>query len=210
VSAALRPGAGASPRFTAAGFYGKIPSRGDFVWAGLPRSFMDPWDDWMQRMLTASRQSLGETWSPAWLEAPVWRFALAPRLCGPGAVVGLWLPSVDRAGRYFPLTLAALMETAELSELLAAGGGFLTAAEAAGRDAVADDLPPEALASRLAAAAAAPAADQGLNLPHDSKAAGLWWTAGAPRVAPVAFACPVLPDKARFAAMLDDRASPAS
>ena len=87
------------------GFFGKLPARGDFVRAGLPRSFIDPWDAWLQQVLPASRRILGEAWEPAWLEAPVWRFALPPNLCGPEPVVGLWLPSVDRAGRYFPLML---------------------------------------------------------------------------------------------------------
>ena len=45
---------------------------------------------------------------PAYLEAPVWRFALPPGMCGERAVLGLMLPSVDKAGRYFPLTFAAL------------------------------------------------------------------------------------------------------
>ena len=43
----------------AIGFYGKIPGRGDFVQAGLPRAFVDPWDAWMQRMILASRAVLG-------------------------------------------------------------------------------------------------------------------------------------------------------
>ena len=33
-------------------------------------------------------------------------------MCGAQAVLGLMLPSVDRAGRYFPLTFAALSRMA--------------------------------------------------------------------------------------------------
>ena len=33
------------------GFYGKMPSRGDFVRRGLPDSFVDPWDAWLQDMM---------------------------------------------------------------------------------------------------------------------------------------------------------------
>ena len=190
----------------AVGFCGKIPARGDFVGIGLPRSFIDPWHDWMQGMLASSRSLLGEAWLGAWLEGPVWRFALAAGGCGPDAVLGLWLPSVDQVGRYFPLTLAAVTADVDLSRLAEGGGGFLTAAEGAGRDAVAQDLPPKALAARLEAAAAAPAADPGID-PGRYPAAGLWWTAGAPRVAPDAFGCDALPDAARFAAMLDPGAA---
>jgi len=191
------------PEHAAVGFCGKIPARGDFVRAALPRSFSDPWDDWLQLMLASSRAMLGEAWLPAWLEGPVWRFALMPGVCGPGMVLGLWLPSVDRIGRYFPLTVAAVMAETDLSRLVWNGGGFLAVAERAGREALANDLPPEALAAQIAAAAAAPAADPGIDPRHYPGAEGLWWTEGAPRVAPSAFACRALPDGARFAAMLD-------
>ena len=90
------------------GFYGKLPARGDFVRAGLPRDFIDPWDDWLQSVMAGSRTLMGEAWLPAFLEAPVWRFTLPPGMCGAQAALGLMLPSVDRAGRYFPLTFAAL------------------------------------------------------------------------------------------------------
>jgi type VI secretion system protein ImpM len=37
----------------------------------------------------------------------VWRFALAEGVCGSGVYTGVFLPSVDRVGRYFPLTIVA-------------------------------------------------------------------------------------------------------
>ena len=43
----------------AIGFCGKLPARGDFVKSGLPRRFVEPWHDWMQRVLAASRRALG-------------------------------------------------------------------------------------------------------------------------------------------------------
>jgi type VI secretion system protein ImpM len=191
-----------APRFTAAGFCGKIPGRGDFVRGGLPRSFTEPWDDWLQQVLPASRAILGEAWLPAWLEAPIWRFLMTSGLCGPDPVLGLWLPSVDSVGRHFPLTLAIVAADADRAQLAAAGGGFLAAAEAAGRAALANDLPPAALADRVAAAAAAPPADPGID-PQDYPATGgLWWTAGGPRVPAAAFADEALPAAARFAVML--------
>jgi len=98
------------------GFFGKIPSRGDFVRAGLPRSFISPWDEWLQAMLPASREALGETWQDAWMEAPIWRFLIQPGICGPDAVLGVFMPSVDRAGRYFPLTLACVANRLDAAE----------------------------------------------------------------------------------------------
>jgi type VI secretion system protein ImpM len=185
------------------GFHGKIPARGDFVQSGLPRRFVEPWDAWMQRGLTASRAELGAAWLPAWLEAPVWRFALPAGPCGPHAALGLWLPSVDRVGRYFPLTLAALVPDADPAALIAAGGGFLAAAEEAGRAALADDLAPEALALRLAAAREAARAEAGIAMSRCPLAGALWWTEGGPRVPAGAFATAALPEAAAFAAMID-------
>jgi type VI secretion system protein ImpM len=189
-------------RDAAIGFHGKIPARGDFVQAGLPRAFTDPWDGWMQRMVAASRAVLGEAWLPAWLKVAVWRFALSSGICGPGAVIGLWMPSVDRVGRYFPLTLAAVTPDADICGLLREGGGFLAAAEHAGREALENDLPPDALAMRLAAAISVPPTNAGadpLLCPADS---ALWWTEGAPLVRAGAFASRDLPDENTFIGML--------
>src|SRR5215469_6700141 len=82
------------------GFYGKIPSRGDFVRSGLPHDFIEPWDHWIQDGIAVSRDALGERWIGAWLHAAIWSFFLAPGVCGAGAVLGLWMPSIDRVGRH--------------------------------------------------------------------------------------------------------------
>ncbi|MDO9708751.1 type VI secretion system-associated protein TagF [Paracraurococcus lichenis] len=178
------------------GFLGKLPARGDFVARGLPRSFREPWDAWAAAVMPASRAVLGETWLPAWLEAPVWRFALPPGLCGPMAATGVWLPSVDRAGRHWPLAIAAVLPG--LAAAPAAEAAWLDALEAAGVAAVTEDVAPDALAARLAplAGEAPRACLEGMT--------GAWWTAGAPRVAPRRFGAAALPEVAAFAAMLSD------
>ena len=51
---------------------------------------------------------MGDVWLEAFLEAPVWRFVLPPGLCGARAAIGLIMPSVDKVGRYFPLTLGGV------------------------------------------------------------------------------------------------------
>lgn len=186
-------------RDAALGFHGKIPARGDFVRSGLPFTFTDPWDRWMEQMLTASRSALGDAWLPAWLEAPVWRFALTPGVCGPDAVIGLWMPSVDRIGRYYPLTLAAAALDLDIPAMIDRGGGFLAALERAGRDALELELAPDELAARLAAAA--PASTGANHLPAPPRG-GLWWTEGGPRVPAGVFASPGLPDEKIFFAML--------
>ncbi len=178
------------------GFYGKIPARGDFVRSGLPRGFIDAWDIWLQGMMADSRVLLAESWLPAWMEAPVWRFYLAAGVCGPGAAFGVFMPSIDRAGRHFPLTLASVASDA--AQALPACLDWLGQAEAAGIDAVADDMEPDRLAARLRQPAMAG--------PHWHKPDGrcAWWTEGSPRVAAVEFATDALPDAALFARMLQD------
>ncbi len=88
------------------GFYGKLPSEGDFVTRRLPWEFTAAWDDWLQQGLQASRDALGARWLERYLSAPIWRFQLAPGVCGPLGWRGLFFASVDRVGRHFPLTLA--------------------------------------------------------------------------------------------------------
>jgi type VI secretion system protein ImpM len=88
------------------GFYGKLPSEGDFVTRRLPWEFTSAWDDWLQQGMQASREALGARWLELYLSAPIWRFQVAPGVCGPLGWRGLFFASVDRVGRYFPLTLA--------------------------------------------------------------------------------------------------------
>jgi type VI secretion system protein ImpM len=190
------------PGRAAIGFCGKLPARGDFVSAGLPRRFVDPWHDWLQRMLMASREALGEGWNAAWLEAPVWRFALAPGLCGPDAALGLWMPSVDNVGRYFPLTFAVVTSGIDAAALVCSRDGFFAVAEAAGRDALALDLAPDEVSDRIAHTGAA-ALELGVELSLCPPAGSLWWSEGSPRVPGATIARALLPDAPVFTGMLD-------
>ena len=90
----------------AAGWYGKIPSLGDFASRRLPAEFIGTWDRWLQHSMAASRATLGERWLDAYMTSPIWRFALMPQTVDAGAWAGLLMPSIDRVGRHFPLTLA--------------------------------------------------------------------------------------------------------
>jgi type VI secretion system ImpM family protein len=89
------------------GFYGKLPSHGDFLRRRVADTFVGVWDGWLQECLAASRAALGEAWLDVYLTSPAWRFACAAGACGPAPVVGVMVPSVDRVGRYFPLTIVA-------------------------------------------------------------------------------------------------------
>lgn len=172
------------------GFCGKLPSRGDHLGLGLPRDFTAPWNAWLDATLPAVRAELGERWHQAWMEAPIWHFALPGGQCGPRAAIGLWMPSVDRVGRMFPLTLAWVAEGAALPT---GDAPWREAAEAAGLAAVTGDMPPEELAARLDAAPA-PGGETLL--------AARWWTAGAPLVPATQIDLDRLPAIATLASML--------
>ena len=103
-----------------------------------------PWHDWQSLVIAGSRGLMGEVWLDAFLEAPVWRFVLPPGLCGARAAVGLMLPSVDKVGRYFPLSFAALPATRHHRPKI--GPTWLDAVENLGRLALDEDAPPERLA----------------------------------------------------------------
>src|SRR5512138_84782 len=89
------------------GFYGKLPSHGDFLKRRVADEFVGVWDAWLQESLATSRTALGDQWLDIYLTSPAWRFACAAGACGAAPVLGVLVPSVDRVGRYFPLTLVA-------------------------------------------------------------------------------------------------------
>lgn len=167
---------------SACGFFGKLPARGDFVRAGLPRDFVARWDGWISGVLPTALEATGD----GWLQAPVWRFCLAPGVCGADPISGLLLPSVDKVGRRFPLTLACFGD--------GIGTQFMAAAECLGRAVIAEALPPDVLAERLANIATG---EEGRTPVPVS--GSLWWEAGGGLRA---LLLPALPDAERFATMM--------
>lgn len=105
------------------GFYGKIPTLGDFVSRRLPRQFIDAWDGWLESAFAASREQLGAQWLDLYLTSPIWRFGATAGLLGDTAWVGILMPSVDKVGRYFPLTLAVPLADGGILPMLFNGAG---------------------------------------------------------------------------------------
>ncbi len=90
--------------FPVPGWFGKLPGSGDFVHRRLEPAFIVRWDAWLQHEMLVMRQRHPE-WVESYLTAPVWCFVLAPGLLELRGAQGVLMPSVDRVGRYFPLTL---------------------------------------------------------------------------------------------------------
>ncbi|MFL6661645.1 MAG: type VI secretion system-associated protein TagF [Rhizobacter sp.] len=94
---------------TVPGWFGKLPNLGDFASRRLPDTFVHRWDRWLQAGLARARDDDGD-WLRGYLVAPIRRFWLAPGVLGSGGWAGVLMPSVDRVGRHFPLTLAGPLE----------------------------------------------------------------------------------------------------
>jgi type VI secretion system protein ImpM len=201
----------------AVGLLGKLPSHGDFLRRGVPAGLAAPLDHWLAAALAHSRDALGEGWLAAFLEAPVWRFALAAGACGAHAAAGVWLPSVDRVGRYFPLVLVAALDGAPPpSALLRDAGAWYDGLEELALSLLDGRLGPEALEARLALHPPPflpspgpmpwrlePGEVAAWRLAALAPVGSLWWGKGSPRVPPGVLACAGLPPPEAFAAMLD-------
>ncbi|MEO6298591.1 MAG: type VI secretion system-associated protein TagF [Paracoccaceae bacterium] len=140
------------------GAYGKMPALGDFFRLGAEREFVTPWDIWLQTTLLAARKSLGDRFEDCYMSAPIWRFALPPSIAGTQGVVGVLMPSVDRVGRQFPLTLVAQTgydEQAALRNLMWQSS-VLDTLETLALDALDDTMTRQDLGDRLEALALRP------------------------------------------------------
>lgn len=91
------------------GYFGKLPTLGDFVHQVLPQDFANAWHPWLQQCMADSRDFLGDQFLTYYLNCPAWKFLLSPGVCGAQAVAGLTIPSVDRVGRYFNFTIATVL-----------------------------------------------------------------------------------------------------
>tara|TARA_B100000768_G_scaffold181412_1_gene204302 strand:- start:10281 stop:10931 length:651 start_codon:yes stop_codon:yes gene_type:complete len=85
--------------------FGKLPVMADFLRINLSAPFVQVWDPWLQTVMRDAHSSLGDGWNACYLSAPIWRFTLPAGQAGPKPVLGVLMPSVDRVGRQFPLTL---------------------------------------------------------------------------------------------------------
>lgn len=156
-----------------AGWYGKLPALGDFASRRLPQPFISQWDAWLQRGLAASRTSLQERWLPVYLNGPLWNFALLPGVCGEAAWAGAMLPSLDKVGRHFPLTIALeLPAIPSLLNTVLAAQDWFAAIDAVALDCLDLGFVPEQLEMHLAQhpfPAAAPPSQAAME------ALGRWW-----------------------------------
>ena len=139
-------------------WHGKLPSLGDFASRRLGAEFIDPWDGWLAAGLLALREAKPQAWLEDYLASPSWRFLLMPGalpgVAGRQAWAGVLMPSVDKVGRYFPLTLVqALGEGPASTQQMQALWFWLSRVDELARDALYDDWSVDRLEQELAAMA---------------------------------------------------------
>ncbi len=214
------------------GIYGKLPARGDFIQRNMPPDCLQAWDDWLQQGLVRSREQLGADWLRYYLNGPLWRFALSAECCGQQPVTGVWMPSVDRVGRYFPLTVMRPVATdADVLALVRGDQAWFEHAEQLLLRGLEDHLDFDAFLAQVQAVGPAPhtslavsstgtgqdwhcvvpelaALDQAISqlwpllLARLLPNPTLWWTHGSQDIAACVLLCAGLPDSDRFATLL--------
>jgi type VI secretion system protein ImpM len=222
---------------TIPGWYGKLPSLGDFASRRLPAEFIRTWDEWLQEVLRATRARLGEGWLDRYLTMPIWRFMLLPGLVEKSGWTGVLMPSVDRVGRQFPLTLAvALSSDAGAAHAVFESADWFADLEDAALGVLDPTRAPDDLEMALANRAFTPPPAEEFDgsggvlrrLPSteaferlakaeslrawasQSGWKGLWWTRGRVDGDPLMLTCSALPTAEEFGWLLESRASPAS
>ncbi|MEN3793643.1 type VI secretion system-associated protein TagF [Fulvimarina sp. MAC3] len=94
------------------GLFGKLPAKRDFVALHIPRTVLEPYETWVQGAMAASRNRLGGAFDDSYLISPIWRFVIGREIYG-RSCAGALMPSVDRVGRLFPLTIVFCAEPGE-------------------------------------------------------------------------------------------------
>lgn len=207
----------------APGWFGKLPTLGDFASRRLPAAFLQGWDEWLQLGLASARESFGDQW----LDQPgigQRRFWIGAGVLSAASWAGLLIPSCDRVGRRFPLTIAAALARRGSLACALASRAWFDAIDAVAQRAVSESVTVDELERELErVATTVPLAQRGDAAADRLAAALLRELGGAERGAPCsvwwrhdaretsAFACvAALPPPSAFASLLGARqASPA-
>ena len=151
------------------GWWGKLPARGDFVGRGLPPRWRAEWDGWLLRGLALAAAELdGDALRERLAGFAPWRYVALP--ARGEAWCGIVVPSHDRVGRAFPLTLAERVTAPASPASCAARLVSLLDAATEG---------PEALEAAIATLPARNKHDVAPGATWPAPPASLWWPTAA-------------------------------
>lgn len=106
------------------GWYGKLPSAGDFLQRRFPETIRNQWENWFQVGLhhwqsATERQEISRPFA----EAPVWNFVVPPMLGSQVVQMGCLLPARDSVGRQYPLIAQRFFSPRNWTSQRLAGAG---------------------------------------------------------------------------------------
>ena len=122
-----------APTGNAPGFFGKLPSHGDFVSRRLPTELLAGLEAWLDAGLQHSRDSLGDGWLQTYLSSPIWCFSASADCCGAQPFAGVLMPSLDRVGRYYSLSHPGALRRGTIGGRDRLGGNRLVRADGGDR-----------------------------------------------------------------------------
>lgn len=88
------------------GWYGKLPSAGDFVSRRMPYAVQQFWDRWCADGMDALKAGSPSSGLAVWGSTPRWAFVLPEQPGIPQGQLGVFAPSCDRVGRVFPFVVS--------------------------------------------------------------------------------------------------------
>lgn len=100
------------------GWFGKIPSVGDFAGRGMPQSLQETVYEWISSGMAAFVESRPEDWKTAFQASPFWHFLVGAGVWDKSALVGCVAPSVDKVGRLSPLMVLRSFDKRQIAKVL--------------------------------------------------------------------------------------------
>ncbi|MDR1461646.1 MAG: type VI secretion system-associated protein TagF [Azoarcus sp.] len=132
------------------GWFGKLPSVGDFAGRGMPRHVQAAVHAWMSSGMAALVRTWSEEWRDAYLVSPVWHFAINADIWDKLALLGCIAPSIDKVGRCSPLIVLRSFDGPDAREVLPPESRWLYRVDAAIRRIIGERITVEGVNALLA------------------------------------------------------------
>lgn len=134
-------------------WFGKLPCIGDFCSHNMSAYLLGELDDWLSTAMQSGFNTHGAAWTQAYFETPMhgflWGRKSLPAL-GDRMVIGVIMPSVDKAGRAFPFVLLEQLDVPmDIGISCAALNDWFSKAHALCADALNEEWPLEKLKDLL-------------------------------------------------------------
>ncbi|MFN3986963.1 MAG: type VI secretion system-associated protein TagF [Rhodocyclaceae bacterium] len=100
------------------GWFGKLPSVGDFASRGIPQALRETVHHWIASGMATLAEQQPEDWREAYLVSPVWHFVVNAGVWDSPALIGCIAPSIDKVGRCSPLLALRAFDGRRVREVL--------------------------------------------------------------------------------------------